>query len=613
MRTLVLGFDAFDPIRFERLSEESALPNLSKYARAGGYARFFVVNSPQTEVSWTSIATGLDPGGHWVFDFVHRDPASYTPYMSVLTTSKGPFGTRFVPPCKARSIYEEATRQGYATTTLWWPATFPARPELPVRTMPGLGTPDIQGRWGVGTLYVSGSLVADGKAKTSVVQLGRLGVGQYKVMLRGPDRKRGQASQTSVAEAQLLAVDDQSARPRLDARSTDLIVGKWSPVLEIRFTMEPFLKFRALARVILTQVTPEVRLYVTPLQLHPLRSPWRYATPLSFARSIWKTFGPFLTLGWPQDTTGLEDGCITDQQFLDSCASVFETRERILMRELGTFDEGILASVFDSLDRVQHMFRRDRPDIADGWYARLDALVGRVESRLSELGETKVKIVIMSDHGFSEFAYKAHVDRCLVEHGFLVATRHEKAGGLDDVDWSRSFGYAVGLNSIYVNMAGREGNGSVRVEQVEPLTRRMRAELLAWKGPDGGPVVQSVFTQAEVFHGPFAGYGPDLIIGYSPRYRASAETGLGQSTPVALEPNHDNWGADHCIDPQSVPGVLFCNQSLAGFPAPSYRDIPLLTVGTTLSAGDSAPPLALAFGQEDKETLEERLNGLGYL
>jgi predicted AlkP superfamily phosphohydrolase/phosphomutase len=141
MHTIILGFDAFDPTRFERLSEEGKLPNLTSYASSGNYARLAVANPPQTEVSWTSIATGLDPGGHGIFDFVHRDPATYTTYVSLLPTSRKLFGTQFVPPFNARTIFEEAARQGFPATALWWPASFPARPESLARTMPGLGTP----------------------------------------------------------------------------------------------------------------------------------------------------------------------------------------------------------------------------------------------------------------------------------------------------------------------------------------------------------------------------------------------------------------------------------------------------------------------------------------
>ena len=75
LQTLILGFDAFDPILFESLLDRGLMPNLAKLVGMRGYSRFAVANPPQSEVSWTSIATGLNPGGHGMFDFVHREPS----------------------------------------------------------------------------------------------------------------------------------------------------------------------------------------------------------------------------------------------------------------------------------------------------------------------------------------------------------------------------------------------------------------------------------------------------------------------------------------------------------------------------------------------------------
>ena len=36
MKTLMVGFDAFDPQLFEKLHEEGKMPNLSKYVEIGG-------------------------------------------------------------------------------------------------------------------------------------------------------------------------------------------------------------------------------------------------------------------------------------------------------------------------------------------------------------------------------------------------------------------------------------------------------------------------------------------------------------------------------------------------------------------------------------------------
>jgi hypothetical protein len=64
------------------------------------------------------------------------------------------------------------------------------------------------------------------------------------------------------------------------------------------------------------------------------------------------------------------------------------------------------------------------------------------------------------------------------------------------------------------------------------------------------------------------------------------------------------------MDPRAVPGVLFCSQGLADFPTPSYRDFPTLAVGMAPDTTDSAPP---PLSSEDREIVEERLRGLGYL
>jgi hypothetical protein len=124
-------------------------------------------------------------------------------------------------------------------------------------------------------------------------------------------------------------------------------------------------------------------------------------------------------------------------------------------------------------------------------------------------------------------------------------------------------------------------------------------------------VIQSVGLNQQVFVGPLARYGPDLVIGYSPGYRASPETGLGAWKASAVETNRSHWGADHCFDSRSVPGVLFVNRDLADLPRPSYRDVPRLTVDAEPDSTGAGPPPSA--GEEDAELIEERLRSLGYL
>ncbi len=605
MKTLILGFDSFDPAVFERMAGQNLLPNFQKFANQGGYSRLDVCSPPQTEVSWTSIATGADPGGHGIFDFVHRDPATYAPFVSILPTKKGIAGEQFVPPYTAKTFFEEAAALGYPATALWWPAMFPARPELPVMTLPGLGTPDIRGQLGVGTLFTSEN---ETKPKTSVAKLEPEGRNRFTAALPGPQTAGREGPRTIVLPLSLEVIDGKLARLTIDKTQVDLRLGEWSEIVELKFKAGMLLNIHAITKFILTSLNGTVRLYALPLQIHPAHTIWHYSSSGSFAKKLWNEVGPYLTLGWPQDTTGLEEGCITDEQFLDLCAKIFERRIQILLHLMKNFDEGVLASIFDDLDRVQHMFFHDRMDIVEDWYKRLDRFVGDVSAKVEAWGG-KYRYLILSDHGFSDFRKKAHVNRWLDDNGYLVM----KNGGndLSGVDWGKTKAYAVGLNSVYLNIAGREGQGIVQANDIDGLLADLKTKLSAWKDEDGNTVVEKVRLKHEIYSGPYTRFGPDLLIGYASGFRASSETGLGKVPAESLEPNRDHWGADHCMDADIVPGVIFANRDLTDFGGISFRDIPFLAIGKHLDQSHLKPPTQAA--GEGQKNLEERLKGLGYL
>src|SRR3970282_1596614 len=95
---------------------------------------------------------------------------------SIWPMKKPALGEGFVPPYTTKTFFEEAAGMGYPATALWWPAMFPARPDLPVNTLPGLGTPDIRGQLGVGTLFTTED---ETKKKTAVARLEASGAGRF--------------------------------------------------------------------------------------------------------------------------------------------------------------------------------------------------------------------------------------------------------------------------------------------------------------------------------------------------------------------------------------------------------------------------------------------------
>lgn len=614
MRSVLVGFDSFDPGTFEDLSERGRLPNLTSLAGKSGYSRLRECSPPQTEVSWTSIATGADPGTHGIFDFVHRDPDTYLPYVSILPTKTNVAGEQFIPPYTAKTFFSEAADLGYPAIALWWPAFFPARLELPISTIPGLGTPDIRGQLGVGTLATSDASVK--KEKTRVTHLKETSRGVFTGALDGPMTKTRDGVQPARLDFSLSLLDDSQAMLRIGTVELALSPGRWSPIFEIKFKLGLLFSVTAITQAILTETKGRTSLYFLPLQIHPLQSAWHYGAPKGFLKESWMDAGPFLTLGWPQDTTALEEGCISDEQFLDLCDSIFESRKKVFFLHLSKMKEGVLAGIFDCLDRVQHMFLRDRQDVVHEWYGKLDAFVGDVLAKMNSLGMDKARFLVLSDHGFKLFQHKLHLNRWLAGEGY-ISFGDDANAGLANVNWEETSAYALGLNSIYLNIQGRESRGRVTPEQIEPLLAEIKSRLLALCGPDGTAVVSSVLLKHEAFSGPYLRHGPDLVVGYAPNYRASAETGLGKA-PIAedgngsaLEANRDHWGADHCIDANAVPGVLFANRDVANIPEVSFRDIPFLMINKHLDQSHLKPPSAQSrAGQGD---IEERLKGLGYL
>ncbi len=502
MRTLILGLDAFDPGLFEKLYNQGHMNNLAKYVRNKQYSRFQVANPPQSEVSWTSIATGLNPGHHGLFDFVHRNPQDYSLNVSLLPSAAGVGGSQFVRPYTTRTIFDWAAEQGYPATTLWWPATFPAQPESPVHTLPGLGTPDIQGRLGIGQFFSTNPDDASASRKTPLSVFERSSRAVYTQSLDGPRMQTRQGYQPAKIPFTLEVIDDEYAQLKIDGQCIDLRLGILGPYLELNVKMGLFVNIGAVTRAILTQTTPNVQLYFLPLQLHPLKSPWRYGTPRSFVKECWTNFGPFLTIGWPQDTQALEDGILTDDQFLDLCDQIVAKQVQLLFYQLDRFEEGIIGAVIDTLDRVQHMFWNTRPEVVERWYLKLDELVGQVEWAFSAHSTPEDRLLVVSDHGFTHYDAKVHLNRWLLEQGLLIEKNSTQSGEWADIDWTRTQAYAIGLNSIYLNLAGREGQGLVASGQQEGLLEKIRLGLLDWKGADGKPVVRNAWPRGEAFDGP---------------------------------------------------------------------------------------------------------------
>ncbi len=90
-KVVIIGFDGADANLVEKWMAEGHLPNLKKLSEQGSYARLTPTNPPQTPISWSTFATGRDPGETEIFDFLKRVPGTYFPTFAMMEEGKEEF------------------------------------------------------------------------------------------------------------------------------------------------------------------------------------------------------------------------------------------------------------------------------------------------------------------------------------------------------------------------------------------------------------------------------------------------------------------------------------------------------------------------------------------
>ncbi|RJR45394.1 MAG: hypothetical protein C4567_03410 [Deltaproteobacteria bacterium] len=358
----------------------------------------------------------------------------------------------------------------------------------------------------------------------------------------------------------------------MDGSAFTLEEGRWSAWVPVPFKVGFLRTVTGMCRFYLESIKPEFKLYVTPVNLSNHMKLMPVSHPLGYGQQLAEAVGPYATLGMAEDANALNDEIIGEEAFLSGCELVMAEREKIFFHELARFHQGILACVFDTTDRVQHLFwryldgehPRHDPGEAQEYaavvprvYQRMDGVLGKVLARLD--GDTL--LIVCSDHGFTSFRRSVHLNTWLVHNGFMALKEGKQAGAplFADVDWPRTAAFAFGLNSLFLNIAGREPQGCLDGGELGAVKEELAVKLKAMT--DGAnSVIKEVYDSGGI-SGLGDGMAPDLIIGYNTGYRTSWQTALGEAPAGAFtEDNLGKWSGDHCCAPQLVPGIFLTNQ-----------------------------------------------------
>jgi predicted AlkP superfamily phosphohydrolase/phosphomutase len=602
----VLGIDGLDPVILERLIGEGQLPSFSKLVAEGSYERLGTSNPPQSPVAWSNFVTGRDPGGHGIFDFVHRDPATYQPISSA-TPPVDDHGTTlelfgWVLPLSSPEVknnrsgtpwWDRLVAAGIDTEVYRVPGNYPV-PASDAKVLAGMGTVDMRGGYGTYTLLADHPVQADdpkGDIQRVTVQDFDLDgtPDTVEAELKGPpDLLRLQPGQapgpgdylTTRVTVQLDPETDTAVVTAGGQRAL-LREGEWSGWMLLDFDALPFglMTLQGAVRFFAMELRPGFELYASAVNLSAAAPPQVFTSPDDWVEQLYARLGQFYTLGMPEDTGALRDGVFDDDDYLKQVSLVQRDSRAMLELALDRFDPGDATFVYLSdIDLQCHMLWRHAdpkypgaghpardPAVApahahdiERFYRDVDAALGRVRERLP----ADALLIVMSDHGFQPFTRKFSLNAWLSQNGYLVLKEGKTTGrvGLEDVDWARTRAYGIGFNSLYFNLAGRESRGSVAPEQADALGTELARRLENVLDPlNGERVVLHAYPAAEVFHGERVAEAPDLVIGYNSGYAGSDSSTLGEIDEMVLEDNTSRWSGNHLIDPRLVPGVLIVN------------------------------------------------------
>lgn len=618
-RVIVLGMDGMEPSLVRQFIEEGLMPNFDRLIRSSGshFGYLRTTMPPQSPVAWSSFITGTGPGGHGIYDFIHRDPSFLTPYLSTSRSFDSAhslsLGSINIPLSSGRvelmrygkPFWSKLEENDISSTIYQIPANFPVL-ESPTRAISGMGTPDMIGTYGTFTFYTEGSLNASDPSGATIVQIRPI-LHEVKAPLNGPKNP----FRTDHAESALEVTftrDPKDPLLKINVQGQTLLLkqGEWSEWVPLQFEYIPHVvSVNGMVRFYVKEVHPRLKVYCSPVNVDPLDPCLPISSP-NFSQEVAENIGRFYTQGLPADTKALSMKILDDEEYFSQAKLVLEESMKGLDYSLKKLDEGLLFFYFSSVDQSSHMLMRamdpNHPQYNPNASPEIKNAIRYLYKRMDDaLGETMRKVddrtllMAISDHGFTTFYKEFHLSTWLVQQGFMVLTHPEKmeqSNYFDYVDWEKTKAYAIGFNGIYLNRSGREKQGIVSEEEGDAIVNSIIAKLSEVRDPENGQnVISQAYAAKKLYSGPFAHLAPDVLVGYSKGYRISDEAALGKFKRNLLNIRGNKWSADHCIDEAVVPGMLLMNRE-CGVENPAIWDM--------------APTILKAFGVEPYPEMSQR-------
>lgn len=543
-------------------------------------------------------------------DFVFQNIPAFIPYPK--NNLKGKF------------FWEYASEKGLKCVVIRHPDTYPARAFKGGRLLSGLGVPDIRGRIGTPAIITTDySLkLRDNEFSVEIIPVSSTVFEEkQKVYLPGPynkpfytyplneyedgcidDELKNAIVSEQKREFERIGIKEIADFPLfikgeresekvfidIDKEHIELKKGEWSKWIEVTFKLSKIVKIKGLLKFYLMETKPELKLYISPIQIHPDNN-LHISYPESFAKELFKKFGAFKTMGWAIDTWTISSSLSDEEQFLSDMYETEKSYENIMKTLLKEGDEDIYVQIYEFTDRVAHilwryldekhpLYDRKKAKIYQEEFMKSYIYMDKIVGEAMEVLPKDAILIVLSDHGFASFRKEVNYNRWLVDNGFMKLKEDTGLMSLYDlfddnrllfknVDWSQTKAYALGLGNIYINLKGREKEGIVSEgKEYEEVIRKIVEELPKMVDEENNekPVCR-VYRREEIYKNFDKNLVPDLRVSNNPNYRVSWQTSLGGVPDKLITLNLKPWSGDHCsLDPIWVKGMFFCNKKVEG-------------------------------------------------
>jgi len=585
-KVVVIGLDGMDPDIAGKFMGEGKLPNFQKLKDAGCFSRLATTFPAVSPVAWSSFATSVNPGKHNIFDFLTPNRSHYVADLSSVkigavkrSLNVGKYKIPLGKPeirlhRKSQPFWKVLGEYGVYSSILRVPITFPPE-KFYGECLSGMCVPDLKGTQGSFTYYTS-----DADQTGEMYEGERIFVEKSARSITshfpGPANPILREAVPLKIPFKVEVLDSDKAILHLPEQKIKVRRGQYSDWIKLHYKLGLGITITGIARILIKSFEPHFSMYVTPINIDPEKPVLPISYPGIFSIYQAKLHGSFSTLGLSEDTWALNERIINEDDFIKQAYDIHKEREKMFFHSLKSTRRGLVVTVFDVTDRLQHMFIRflfeDHPAVKDADLKKYRNVVEELYINMDKLLEKAMRSIdndtvlfVISDHGFKPFMWGFHVNSWLHREGYIVLKSGDESNAwFENVDWSKTRAYCLGMAGIYLNIKGREAKGIVDpTDDAAELKKEIKERLVKVINPaTNKPVLRDVFDSEEVFTGPYKENAPDLILGYNEGYRVSWDAAIGKITKDIIEDNTKSWSADHCVDPHLVPGVLFSNRKI---------------------------------------------------